>query len=82
MKRVAILSLSAVLLSACGGDSHLTPRQEARRNSTTLSSCNDIASRTARGRCLMAESRRHYLYTHPAGTRRPVTRHRKRVRHR
>ncbi|NHN85653.1 hypothetical protein GOB93_13520 [Acetobacter musti] len=69
MKRFLILASAAVLLAACSGHTPLTPRQEAHRDQTKLHRCNEISDRAARGRCLMAESRRHYLYEHPPGQR-------------
>ncbi|GEN63955.1 hypothetical protein [Acetobacter oeni] len=69
MKRTLVMASLAVLLTSCAGHTRLTPRQEAHRDQTKLHSCDKIASRTERGRCLMAESRRHYLYEHPPGQR-------------
>lgn len=68
MRRTLTLA-SVLLLTACSSHTRLTPRQEARRDHTKLHNCNEISDRTARGRCLMAESRRHYLYEHPPGQR-------------
>lgn len=69
MRLLPVILFLSVLLAACSGPSHLTPRQEARRDHVRLHNCSEISNRSARGRCLMAEARRHYLYEHPGGLR-------------